>query len=170
MPVVINKIGEHKNSDAIDKLIHYLFSSPFRVRCGTHMVFGSNESAVINSFKLVQIHHGNTPEKKQIQHVIIGFANHESISDGMAWNIALGAMEYIGQRFQCCFAVHHGSIEQPDYVHIHIAINIISWLDGNRYYENDQNLYNLSGFLNDFTQGMYKWRVGQEQSEPWMAE
>lgn len=166
MPNIITEIGEHKNEDAIDRLIYYMFSSPFAVRTGTNRVLGCDVESIVNSYKLVQMHHAKT-DGKQIQHIIIGTSEAENIMDGMAWVIALAASDYIGSRFQCCYAVHHGSYDNPNYVHIHLAVNTVSWLDGNRYHEKRQNEYDLKNYLNSYTQEMYRWKCIQEKSIPW---
>lgn len=160
------KIGGHRNPDAIDNVIRYIFSSPFYVYGGVNRVFGLSEQIVIDGFKLVQEHYDKT-DGKQIQHVIIGLDKREGVGTGMAYNMAIAAAGYIGKRFQCCYAVHNGSYDDPDYIHIHLAINTVSWLDGNRYYENNQNLYDLAGFLNSSTNGMYLWQVRTDLSSSW---
>ena len=166
MPLIVMKTGEHRNIDAIDNVIHYIFSSSFYTYGGTNRVFGLNEQDIIDSFKLVQGHYNKTDGKK-IQHTIIGFDKFEGIGIGMAYNIAINAAEYIGNRFQCCYAVHSGSHDKPNYIHIHLAINTISWFDGNRYYENNQNLYDLAGHLNSSTNRMYYWGLEKDPSSSW---
>lgn len=166
MPLIVMKTGEHKNADAIDKVIQYIFSSPYYAYGGKNRVFGCNVKAIIDSFKLVQAHYDKT-DGKQIQHMIIGFNKHEGIGTGMAYNIALAAAQYIGNRFQCCYVVHKGSGDNPNYVHIHLAINTVSWIDGKRYYENNQNLYDLAACLNSSTNEMYYWSVRTDSSCSW---
>lgn len=159
MPVIAMKKGEYRNPDAIYNVIHYMFKSPFIVRGGTGMVFANNLESIVDSFNLVQVHYGKS-DRKRIHHIVIGFNETEGISDGMAWDIAIAATAYLQQRVQCCYAVHHGSVEQPKYIHIHLAVNTISWVDGNGFYDQDQNLYDLKSFLNSYTQGMYQWKLG----------
>ena len=169
MPIIIMTTGAHKNEEAIGNLIDYMYSSSHLVYGSPFMVFSYNQKSIINSFKLVQEHFDGL-DKKRIQHIIIGFDNHEKVADGMAWDIAEAATMFLGNRFQCCYAVHHGSSEDPNYVHIHLAVNPVSWLDGNRYYENDQNLYDLKGVLNHHTSGMYQWLTKRKESSPWSIE
>lgn len=166
MPFIVMKTGEHRNTDAIDKVIHYIFSSSFYAYGGVNRVFGINEQAIVDSFKVIQEHFDKT-DGKHIQHIIIGFDKKEGIGIGMAYNIAIAAAQYIGNRFQCCYAVHKGSSDNPNYVHIHLAINTVSWLDGNRYYETNQNLYDLAGYLNNSTGDMYYWKVRTDPSCSW---
>lgn len=169
MPIIIMTTGAHKNEEAICNLINYMYSSSHLVCGSPYMVFHSDRKSIINSFKLVQEHFGGL-DKKRIQHLIIGFEKHEKVADGMAWDIAEAAIMFLGNRFQCCYAVHHGSFEDSNYVHIHLAVNTVSWLDGNRYYENDQNLYDLMGVLNHHTSGMYQWTTQRKESSPWSIE
>lgn len=136
------KKGEHRNPDAIYNLIHYMFSSPFIVRGGTSVVFANDLESIADSFNLVQMHYGKS-DRKRIHYIVIGFNVNEGISDGMAWDTAMAATAYLQHRVQCCYAVHHGSRKNQKYIHIHLAVNTISWADGNGFYEQNQNLYDL---------------------------
>lgn len=166
MSIIVMKTGGYKNEDAIDNLIHYMYSSHYFCRGDAYMVFNSSPDYIIQGFKMIQEHFRET-DKKRVQHIIIGFSKIEEIKEGMAWCIAESAITYIGNRFQCCYAIHHGSKDDPDYIHIHLAINPVSWLDGNRYYENDQNLYDLKSALNYYTLGMYQWNIVRDPSTSW---
>lgn len=163
------KTGAHTNNDAIERLIYYMYSSAYNCGGESYMVFNYHLPSIINSFKLVQ-NHFDKEDRKRIQHIIIGFSKKEFVSEYEACIIGMNALQYIGSRFQCCFVVHHGSINDPDYIHIHIAVNPVSWVDGNRYYECNQNLIDLKEVLDKQTGGMYQWHYKMEASDSYETE
>lgn len=163
------KTGAHTNNDAIERLIYYMYTSAYYDSGDTCMVFDYNIESIINSFVMVQNHFGKA-DRKRIQHIVIGFSKSEFITDYEACMMGMSALQYIGSRFQCCFVVHHGSINEPDYIHIHIAVNPVSWMDGNRYYECNQNLIELKEVLDKQTGEMYQWHYKMDASDSYETE
>lgn len=168
MANIIMITGEHDNPEAVDHLIKYIYDSPHFREGDSYMTFSYNIAAVINSFRLVQNHY-NITSGRRVQHIIIGFRDGEVTLNGLNF-IAQQAAWFIGQRFQCCYGIHCGSEHHSGYDHIHLAVNIVSYMDGKMYYENWQNLYDLRGYLDQVTGGEFSWAVHMKESSPYKEE
>lgn len=154
MPNITLKTGQHLNEDAIGRLLNYMVSSPYIISSGSRRVLSYNLQTVIDSFKVVQDKFDKT-DGKRIHHIIIGFHEKDLVANGIATQIAEDVVSYLEKRFQCCYVVHHGSSDNPNYIHIHLAVNTISWLDGRRMSEELETLYNLAAYLRQSTGEYY---------------
>ena len=66
----------------------------------------------------------------QLRHFIVSFDQTE-VNDPMIVNeIARRFVEFFSNEYQVVYAVH----EDKQYLHIHIVINSVSYVDGHRYY------------------------------------
>lgn len=131
------------------------------------MTFSNKISSIVNSFQLVQNHYG-IPSGRRVQHIIIGFADRDGVTQNGLDVIARQAAWFIGQRFQCCYGIHQGSENHRCYDHIHLAVNTVSYVDGKRYYETMQNLFELKEFLSQTTMGKFSWNVYMKESSPYV--
>lgn len=168
MANIIMITGEHKNPEAVDHLIEYIYDSPYYREGDSYMTFSYNIAAVINSFELVQKHY-NATSGRRVQHIIIGFKDGEVTLNGLSF-IAQQAAWFIGQRFQCCYGIHCGSENHSGYDHIHLAVNVISYVDGKKYYEIWDNLWALANYLNQVTKGEFDWNTYMKESNPYTEE
>ena len=66
---------------------------------------------------------------------MIGFAPQDCVALFYAEEIAQKIAEFIGQRFQVVYGVHVQEKDHEDYVHIHMAVNRVSYVDGNKFSE-----------------------------------
>lgn len=168
MANIIMITGEHDNQDAAGHLIEYIYDSPYFREGNSYMTFSYNIAAVTNSFELVQKHY-NVISGRRVQHIIIGFKDGEVTLNGLSF-IAQQAAWFIGQRFQCCYGIRCGSENHSGYDHIHLAVNVISYVDGKKYYERWDNLWALANYLNQVTKGEFDWNVYMKESNPYTEE
>lgn len=66
----------------------------------------------------------------RIRHYVVSFPNKELTNPMIANLIATEIMTAIGGKFQCVYGVHENTSE----LHIHLAFNTVSYLDGSRFY------------------------------------
>lgn len=66
----------------------------------------------------------------RIRHYVVSFSNKELTNPMIANLIATEIMNAIGGKFQCIYGVHENTSE----LHIHLAFNTVSYLDGSRFY------------------------------------
>lgn len=157
------------NPGAIDYLIHYIYDSQYDIGWNAYMVMSVRPESIINSFKLVQNFYNKT-DKKRVQHIIIGFHDRDGETANGLFFIAEEAARFISRRFQCCYGIHHSSDHHSGYRHIHLAINPVSWVDGKRFYETYQNLYELQEHLDTVTDGKFCWSVRMKASELYVPD
>ena len=135
MPIVVNKLGEHKNEDAVIRLTYYMASSKYLGNYGGRGIMALNEAAIIDSFNWVKMMYDKN-DRKLVNHFIIGSQN-EGITPAQLYYIAEVASQYFyEQGYQNFYVIHKGSQENPKYYHIHLAVNTVNFLTGNRLYEN----------------------------------
>ena len=77
------------------------------------------------------------------------------------------ALDYLyGNGFQCCYAFHRGSGEDPGYLHLHMAVNTVNFRDGKRFYET----YNAVTGLRNYLATLYnswQWSTAYDNSGVW---
>lgn len=146
MPVIINKLGEHRNEDALWRLLEYMVTSPFYSASNCRGCIGSSVQNVIASFTFTKQMYDKT-DRKQVSHMIIGSKNEEVTVEGL-FAIAEAALNYFYcQGFQSFYVIHSGSNEDSAYWHIHLAINTISFRNGKRLYETYSVASDLKKYL-----------------------
>ena len=81
----------------------------------------------------------------QVRHFIIGFENYEVRDTEMVYSIGKRICDYLGNQFQTVFGVH----EDTGQLHLHFAMNSISYIDGHRYYGTRKEFYDMKGHINN---------------------
>lgn len=115
------------NSSRKDVITYILRSDKIR-----HNLFGSNMFDICNAPAIMN----NTASKfgkttgVKLRHFIISFDPAEVSEPMIAYDIAEQISAFFFSEYQTVFAVH----EDKAYLHIHIVINSISYIDGHRYY------------------------------------
>lgn len=165
MPVIINKVGGHRNEDALSRTIQYMISSNFFRGGNGRGIWGYSIPDIINAFQFVKEMYNKT-DNKQVDHIIIG-TKQESIIETELIEIAEAALNYFySVGFQGCYAFHRGSNEDGNYLHIHMAINTISFVNGNRLYESFSTTSGLKNYLMA-QYNAYQWRSVNDNSPLW---
>lgn len=146
MPIVINKLGEHKNEDAVQRLLNYMIGSPFYLAANCRGCIGGSVQDVMVSFTFVKQMYDKA-DRKRVSHIIIGTKKEEVTAEGLL-AVAEAALNYFYcQGFQGFYAVHSGSDADLGYWHIHLAINTINFRDGKRLYETYSVTSDLKNYL-----------------------
>ena len=146
MPVLINKLGEHRNEDAIQLLLNYMITSSFYIASNCRGCIGSSVQDVVSSFAFTKQMYDKA-DRKQVSHIIIGTKNEEITVEGLLV-IAEAALNYFySQGFQSFYVIHSGSNDDSGYWHIHLAVNTINFRDGKRLYETYSVTSDLKNYL-----------------------
>lgn len=166
MPIIVNKIGEYRNQGAVENLIEYMSGSPFARSLGGRGITSSVPRQAAEDFAFVKNMYDKN-NRKQISHIIIGTQEKENIIELELFGIALSAAEYLYQKgFQSYFVIHCGSYENPDYLHLHLAVNTINYINGTRYYETFSNSSELKNALEGIYK-QYRWFLINDTSLSW---
>lgn len=166
MPVIINKIGNHRNEEALPYLIHYMSTSCYAKYCGGRgIVIGDYEAAILG-FRMVK-NFFDKDDRKQVAHIIIGTNEKDGLIIDNIIEIAEYTSKYFYQKgFQSYYVIHCGSDENPNYTHIHFAVNTINFNNGIRFYETYGNTYKLQKALEAEFQNS-KWFSVNDSSQIW---
>ncbi len=155
MPILVNKVGAHRNEDALDRVVYYMMTSGFFKRGNCRGVLGYSIPDIIRDFNFVKQMYDKM-NGKQVDHTIIGTKGEGLIEDELI-EIAETALDYFYKTgFQCCYALHRGSHEDSQYLHVHMAINTVNFQDGKRLYES----YGVTSGLKNFLKiqfASYQW-------------
>lgn len=146
MPIIKHLIKGHKNPEAVINVVNYISNSSFLAECGWMGIFIPTTEGIYNEFSTVKNIMGKQ-EGKQIHHMIIGFEKHKGWYLSAVTEIARKMAVQISTRFQVFYGVHMGTLDDPEYLHIHMAINTVSYVDGNRFYESNSHFGEINGFL-----------------------
>jgi len=165
MPIIINKLGAHKNTDAVEHVICYMCTSPFATHCNGRGVFTYAPEAVITGFEMTKKMYYKD-DGKQVTHIIIE-SQKEGLGVGGLIYVAEAALDYFfGNGFQCFYVIHNGSHDNARNCHIHLAVNTINYMDGKRLTE----AYSVtSSFRNAMEKvfGNYRWFSVNDSSSTW---
>jgi hypothetical protein len=165
VPVIVNKIGTHRNEDAVQRLAYYMSGSQFGITCGGCGILMDSADDVIKSFEFTKQMY-EKDDRKRVSHIIIG-TKHEGIIIEELTEIAQAAANYFYQKgFQSFYVIHRGSMEDADYLHIHLAVNTVSFLDGKRLYESYGITSDLRKSLS-MTFEKYTWSSVNDSSTSW---
>lgn len=105
MAIIINKLGEHRNEDAIQLLLNYMITSSFYIASNCRGCIGSSVQDVVSSFAFTKQMYDKA-DRKQVSHIIIGTKNEEVTVEGLLV-IAEAALNYFySQGFQSFYVIH----------------------------------------------------------------
>ena len=166
MPVIVNKLGEHRNEDAVQFLIHYMALSGYAQYSGGRGIISVGPTQVVQDFAFVKGMYGKG-DRKQVSHIIIGTGEQEMITGADLMGFGEYIAEYLYQKgFQSFYVVHSGSAENPTYHHLHLAVNTINYLNGTRYYETYGNASDIKNAMQKQFQ-QYGWFLINDNSLSW---
>jgi len=138
----------YQNEDAIDNVIDYMAGSVFGRDELTQQanIYTFNQGTIINMFKSVQ--KANLSEAgKRICHIVIGFGKLEIDEPGIVEVMKI-AIDYFQNEYLVFGAVHEGSQARMDeYLHIHLAVNTVSHIDGRRLYDSNEEYYKFVRYM-----------------------
>lgn len=169
MPKLISFCGDYNNKDVVSRLIYYCYNSKF---CMSHYIdrsalILSSMRDVIEQMISVQ-NYFNKTNGKTMAHFVISFNDKSSRNLTLifedAYHISNIISDYIGTKFQNIFFVHVGSESKEinpiyrglyspqinkDNLHVHFAVNKISYIDGSKFIENANNYYEIINFIRE---------------------
>lgn len=155
MPNLIFKVNNYKNEDAVEKVLNYIANSIYIDAIGTNNCFVYNgqplAEGVVNSFQAVKnVYYKN--DGQMLHHIIIGFEDMDRISGYDVECVAIQISDYfLLKGFQTFWGVHWGSDKRDKYWHIHIAVNTINGMTGERYFAT----YDDRNELKQYLEGVY---------------
>lgn len=135
---------DYLNGLAIYNVIHYILcSSDLRYRSYVGMPFPYNSTGLKEEaeyatgvFKWVRHMYNKDEETKRLlEHFVIGFSPQDCVIQYRAEEIAQKIAEFIGLRFQVVCGVHVHEKDHGSYIHVHMAVNRVSYVDGNKFGE-----------------------------------
>ena len=94
---------------------------------------------------------------RHIKHFYITFDKDEPVMPELAYILAYHISMFYRSRFQVVFSVH----EETDNLHIHFAINTVSFIDGKKLHEGMEELYALEIFCRDCYKALIKSRTDE---------
>ena len=98
------------------KAIHYIGSR------AVNIAHAAEEMEVV-----AKVYHNN--DRVRIRHSIISFDDNDNITPEQAAAIAEAAISFYGNQYQIVYGVH----EDADHLHIHMAMNQVSYMDGRKF-------------------------------------
>lgn len=138
---VPNRKGKYFDPNTKEDLISYITRSS-KTPSGFINSVGVDTNAPAKSMLDVAEQYGKT-KGVQARHFILSFSPREVSSPKTANEIAMDLIAYLGEEYQCIYAVH----EDTDQLHIHIIMNSISYLDGHRYRGSKAEFYQLTNTI-----------------------
>ena len=156
MPNLIFKVKNYKNEDVVEKLVDYIISSVY-LECygsrGCFIVPGSITECVNNSFNAVKNVYYKT-DGQLVQHIIVGFGDMD-ITEENACMVASAISDYYFMKgYQTFWGTHWGSENNGSYRHIHIALNTVNAMTGERFFPTYDNMGELKTFLEKIFPGI----------------
>lgn len=167
MPIIIFKVKNYRNEDAIENLVNYIIKSQYLEDIGSDgCFFYQNQNVtegVLHSFNAVkQVYY--KCDGQQVQHVIIGLSDIKEITEAEAAMIAREASHYFIMRgYQVFWGVHFSSDRGYNYRHIHMAVNTVNGMTGLRYSATNTNKNDMKTYLKNIYPE-YSWSFQESES------
>ena len=133
--------GKYMDDHAREDVIGYILQD-----CKTphHYVGGSAvnvDNALHEMTALAEAYHKNS--RLRLRHSVIGFETDKNVTVQIANQIARQAAAFFGQEYQIIYAVH----EDKNYLHIHLVMNSVSYLNGRKYHGDKKNFYAFINYM-----------------------
>lgn len=138
MPV-LKIVNGYDNIDAPEKLIDYILrKSRFFGGCAVDVNHAAEQMHFVKAV-------WNAADGRQMYHFIVSFSDKElySIDIDDAIELAESICNYLGEERQIIYGIHLDT----DNLHIHFAMNTVSYRDGRRYASNRGNDIQLARFI-----------------------
>ena len=138
--------GEYKNRDALSNVIHYI-TNPEKTEhyIGAIGVNPYDPQKMVDQMLLVKKVFGKEDGHRNVRHFIISFDKKDHITPEEAQWIAEDVARFYSSRYQICYGVHLNT----DDLHIHFALNTVSFIDGKLFSEGWMELERLKRYVNE---------------------
>ena len=138
MPV-LKIVNGYDNIDAPEKLIDYILrKARFYGGCAVDVNHAAEQMHFVKEA-------WNAVDGRQVYHIIVSFSDKElyTIDIDDAIGLAESICNYLGEERQIIYGIHLDT----DNLHIHFAMNTVSYRDGRRYASNRGNDIKLARFI-----------------------
>ena len=71
MPIIVNKVGAHRNEDALSRVVYYMMTSNYFKTGNCRGVWEYSPLGIVNGFEFVKEMYGKS-DGKQVSHLVIG--------------------------------------------------------------------------------------------------
>ena len=142
-----NQKGKYFDAEAKTDVIDYILN-PYKATHGFVGGIGVNPECPAESMAVVSETFGKS-NGVQLRHYIVSFSQDELTDPRKANAIAQQLTAYIGQEFQAVYAVH----ENKAYLHVHIVVNTVSFVDGHRWRGSKAEFYHLIDAMKQILHG-----------------
>lgn len=142
-----NQKGKYFDAEAKTDVIDYILN-PYKAIHGFVGGIEVNPECPAESMAVVSETFGKS-NGVQLRHYIVSFSQDEVTDPRQANAIAQSLTAYIGQEFQAVYAVH----ENKAYLHVHIVVNTVSFVDGHRWRGNKAEFYRLIDAMKQILHG-----------------
>jgi len=167
MPNLIFLVDNYVNEDAIRYVANYIVKSDYldtygNIGCYIMPGYDIAES-VHNAFTAVK---GavNKEDGKLVQHIVVGFGDIPNIGMFDVNIIAHAIACYFGgQGYQVFWGSHYGSDNHESYPHIHVEVNTVNIMTGNRLLVTNDTMNGLKRFL-EANYPMFCWSYEPKRS------
>lgn len=150
MPNLIFKVKNYVNEDAVEMLVDYILSSIYIECYGTRGCFIYPNQNIAEGVRASFHAAKNVYDKANgqlVQHIIVGFGDMD-ISEGQVCTVANVIADYFFIRgYQVFWGSHWGSERSDSYRHIHIALNNVNAMTGERFCASYDSMGKLKDFL-----------------------
>lgn len=166
MPNLIFKVKNYRNEDVVETLVNYIMSSVYIECYGSRGCFLISErcipDCVRDAFHAVK----NVYYKEDgqlVQHIIIGFGD-MNVTEEQTCMVADAISSYFFFKgYQNFWGSHWGSRSNDSYRHIHMVLNTINGITGERFFAMNDNMSELKTFLMAAFPGV-PWTYRTEES------
>lgn len=136
-----NTVGKYYDVNAKQDVINYILKPNKMI----HRYFGSigvDQVHIAESMQRVSERFSKA-KGVQLRHFILSFYPEELHDPRTANEIGAKIIQWFGQEYQSVYSVH----EDKSYLHIHIVINSVSYIDGHRYYGTKKEFYEFKNVI-----------------------
>ena len=166
MPNLIFKVQNYRNEDVVETIVKYIMSSIYIECYGSRGCFLVSERGVAecvrDAFHAVK----NVYYKRDgqlVQHIIVGFGDMD-VSEEQVCIVADAISAYFFSRgYQNFWGSHWGSEGNDSYRHVHMVLNTINGMTGERYFATNDNMGEVKRFLMAAFPGV-SWTYGTDES------
>ena len=145
MPILKVKNHSYNGEEALENVVNYALRSGY---CGGLAV--DPEHAVFQMQLVKQL--WSKTDGRQVRHIILSFSKHEVLDYCDAMKYGYQVCQYFGGQFQIVFGLH----TDTTHVHLHFALNTVSFIDGSKFSAGPSDYWALRSYIQSL---MPHWRV-----------
>ena len=145
MPILKVKNHSYNGEEALENVVNYV------LRSGRYGGLAVDPEYAVFQMQLVKQLWSKT-DGRQVRHIILSFSEHEVLDYCDAMKYGYQICQYFGDRFQIVFGLH----TDTDHIHLHFAINTVSFADGSKFSAGLPDYWKLRNYIQSI---IPMWRV-----------